>query len=139
MDSMEIRPSEYNLPDSFSFENWAVYKKALAFCGKAYGIRTHESKIGLASLFDQIRRAATSIPLNISEGYSRVSKRDKQSFLRVALGSTYECAAVLDVMKEIHIIEGQSHVNLKKDLIEIASMIGALIKYIEKNDGRFRK
>jgi four helix bundle protein len=139
MDSMGTRASEYNLPDSFSFENWPVYKKALAFCGRVYGLRTLESKIGLASLFDQIRRASTSIPLNIAEGYSRASKRDKQSFLRIALGSTYECAAVLDVLKEIHIIEEPFHVNLKKDLIEIASMIGALIKHIEKNDGRFRR
>jgi four helix bundle protein len=48
------------------------------------------------SLADQLQRAATSIPLNVAEGRAR-SGRDRTQHYRIALGSTAEVGAALDV------------------------------------------
>jgi four helix bundle protein len=48
------------------------------------------------SLADQLRRAAQSVPLNISEA-DRRTLRDRRNRFRIALGSAAEVAACLDV------------------------------------------
>ncbi|MFK8002486.1 MAG: four helix bundle protein, partial [Polyangiales bacterium] len=50
------------------------------------------------SLRDQLRRAGSSIPLNLAEGYGQAGGHEKQRFL-TALGSTREVAAILEVAK----------------------------------------
>ena len=54
-------------------------------------LRTHDR-----NLADQARRAATSVPLNVAEGRRRVGG-DRLQLFRVALGSTAEIGAALDV------------------------------------------
>jgi four helix bundle protein len=49
-----------------------------------------------ASLADQLRRAAQSVPLNVAEGRRRTG-RDRANRYRIALGSAAEVAACLDV------------------------------------------
>jgi len=49
-----------------------------------------------ASLADQLRRAAQSVPLNIAEA-NRRTLRDRRNRFRIALGSAAEVAACLDV------------------------------------------
>ena len=49
-----------------------------------------------AALADQLRRAATSAPLNLAEGRRRVG-RDRLHLWRVAAGSVAEVRAALDV------------------------------------------
>ncbi len=51
-----------------------------------------EEKFGLTS---QIRRACTSIPVNIAEGSARRSERELQQFLYIALGSASELDTLL--------------------------------------------
>lgn len=50
------------------------------------------------SLTNQLTRAATSVPLNLSEGRSRVGK-DRKHLFRVAEGSVAEVRACLDTAK----------------------------------------
>ena len=50
------------------------------------------------SLRDQLRRAASSIPLNLAEGYGLEGGHEKQRFL-TALGSAREVAAILEVAR----------------------------------------
>ncbi|MFO0581595.1 MAG: four helix bundle protein [Anaeromyxobacter sp.] len=52
------------------------------------------------SLADQLRRAVTSVPLNVAEGNRRVG-RDRPHHFRVALGSAAEVAACLDVAEAL--------------------------------------
>ena len=49
-----------------------------------------------ASLADQLRRAAQSVPLNVAEARRRVG-RDRANRYRIALGSAAEVTACLDV------------------------------------------
>lgn len=116
----------------FEFQKWTVYQKALEFVGLAYEICNHLPKDSATGLRDQLKRAAQSIPLNIAEGSSRYSTKDKTNFLRVARGSVYECVAILDLLPHLKI----SHLDLTshyKLLETIGRMISGLIGWLEKN------
>ena len=57
-------------------------------------------------LGSQLRRAATSIPANIAEGYGRkASAAEFRHFVRNALGSCNEVAVYLEMMKDLGYVE----------------------------------
>ena len=47
-------------------------------------------------LKDQFLRAASSIALNLSEGSTRKSQKDRRRFYEIAQGSMRECEAIID-------------------------------------------
>jgi four helix bundle protein len=58
-----------------------------------------------ASLADQLRRAAQSVPLNVAEA-NRRTNRDRRNRFRIALGSAAEVAACLDVAVALGYVDG---------------------------------
>jgi len=51
-------------------------------------------------LKDQLFRAATSIPLNLSEGNARYTSRDKKRFYQTAYSSLQECKTIFRLIPE---------------------------------------
>ena len=49
-------------------------------------------------LIDQLRRASSSIALNLSEGSERVSNRDRRNFYQRAMGSARECETLVNLL-----------------------------------------
>ena len=49
------------------------------------------------TLKEQLSRAASSIALNLAEGYGRFSPADQKHFFRIAMGSLRECQAIFDL------------------------------------------
>ena len=71
------------------YEDLKVYQRAVDLVVEVYrfsGSLPGEEKFGL---INQIRRAATSIPLNIAEGSSSSSSKVFNRYLETALGSGY--------------------------------------------------
>ena len=77
-------------------ERLDVYRVALAFAGWERRLRVPR---GNSDLADQLRRAATSIVLNVAEGAGEFSQADKRRFYRMARRSAAECAAALDILE----------------------------------------
>ena len=48
-------------------------------------------------LRDQLRRASSSIVLNLAEGSGRSGKKDQRRFYSIAFGSLRECQAIIDL------------------------------------------
>ncbi len=116
----------------FEFQKWTVYRNSVRFARLAHKLCGDLPKDSSASIRDQLRRASQSIPLNIAEGSSRYSTKDKTNFLRVARGSVYECVAILDLIEELKLIEHNLTEHFK--LLEtIGRMISGLIGWLEKN------
>jgi len=72
------------------YKDLIVWKRAMELAVVAYRIARMLPQFEVFALGDQIRRAATSIPSNIAEGYGRTTPKDYARFLAVARGSVYE-------------------------------------------------
>jgi four helix bundle protein len=81
---------------------------------------------GSGDLADQLKRAATSIPLNISEGSGRTRRGDRARFHAIARGSAMECAAILDVLRITNRVGDQAHDRGKRMLGRIVAMLSKM-------------
>ncbi len=115
----------------FSFQKWPVYRESIAIAKEANSLCAHFSKAGNRSLSDQLRRASQSIALNIAEGTSRASKKDKINFLRVAQGSLFECAAVSDLGAQIGLLKEADREAFQKKLVNVGRMLSAIVRHFE--------
>lgn len=113
----------------FDFQKLVVYQKAKAFQSNSRKlIRDH--RFGRV-VNDQFERAALSIPLNIAEGTSRFSKKDRKNFYTIARGSGFECASILDILSDEEEITTENAQQLLADLEEISKMLFSMIKKLE--------
>jgi four helix bundle protein len=81
---------------------------------------------------DQLRRASFSIMLNIAEGSSRFSNKDRKNFMVIAGGSAFESAAILEYLFEISEISKDDFNKFINDLEEISKMLFSLIQHLDK-------
>src|SRR5205823_894416 len=87
----------------FDHERLEVYGMALEFLVLADEVA--EILIpGRGPLADQLRRAATSIILNIAEGAGEFSRKEKARFYRMALRSATESAAILGACRVLKVV-----------------------------------
>jgi len=82
----------------------------------------------LASLRNQIYRAATSIPANIAEGRRQESEKDFARFLRYALNSSSELEYHLILAHDTKVISEDDYVSLVTQTITVRKMLYALLK-----------
>ena len=83
---------------------------------------------GLATLRDQLLRAADSIVLNIAEGASRQSPADKRRFYAIARGSVGEVGAALDLLLIRHRISAARHSEIHTQIVCVARLLGGLCR-----------
>ena len=66
-------------------------------------VRFHRECVSLKLpyyLKNQLLRASSSIALNLAEGSTRGTEKEKLRFYRIAFGSLRECQAALDLVQE---------------------------------------
>ena len=80
----------------FSHDRLVVYQHAIEFVAWSHKLINGVDAVG--SVRTQLERAATRIPLNLAEGNVKSSPRVRRRYSEIALGSTVECAAILDVL-----------------------------------------
>ena len=79
----------------------------------------------------QMRRASTSIPLNIAEGYAKRSSQEEfKRFLLMAAGSANEMNVLLEYSKDLGYISLERYEKAIKEYDEIGKMLSNLIKKI---------
>lgn len=112
----------------FSHEKLRVYQAAIEFISWLQKIVDKIPKS--SSVYGQLDRASTSIPLNIAEGNGKRTQLDRCKFFYISRGSAFECAAALDVLVAKTILAQEEIVEGKEILLKIVSM---LVKLIESN------
>ena len=91
-----------------------------------------EEKYGIVS---QMRRASTSIPLNIAEGYAKKSSQEEfKRFLLMAIGSANEMSVLLEYSKDLGYISLERYEKAIKEYDEIGRMLSSLIKKIAEGN-----
>jgi four helix bundle protein len=118
----------------FEFENLDIYQKAIKFNDKIYRITKSYPKFEIYGLTSQIRRSASSIALNIAEGYGRYHKNLKKQFYYIARASIYECVPVLTISLNQNYIKKSEFDELYKDCLDLSRMISGLINSIDKRE-----
>lgn len=93
----------------YSFEKLEIWTLGLRIAQEMYRITREFPKDELWGLTSQMRRAATSIPMNIAEGSSRRSKKDFSLFLRRAVGSLLELVTAMEIAEEQQYLTQKDH------------------------------
>ncbi|MFA6155069.1 four helix bundle protein [Mesorhizobium sp.] len=82
-----------------------------------------EERYGLTA---QLRRAATSVPANIAEGYGRESRASYQQFLRIAQGSLKEMETHLMIARRVGITSQE----VAEGLMSRSESVGTLLRLL---------
>ena len=109
----------------FDFEKLNVYLKA----EKVY-IVLNKNVFNLKfdiNLKNQLKRASSSILLNISEGSWKIYKKEKNYFYTVSRWSTFECVSILRILRIEWIINDEIYLEIYWLLEEVWKMLYWLI------------
>ena len=113
-----------------SFRDLKVYQRSYKAAIDMYKIvRMRFPKDEIFGLSSQIKRASTSIPLNIAEGYGkRESVSEMKRFLLMAIGSCDEMRVLIDMSKDLGYIDNELHRKYELEYDEIGKMLTVLRK-----------
>jgi four helix bundle protein len=115
----------------FEFEKLIVYQKAKLFDQNVLSFVYTNSSIDKI-ITNQLKRATLSISLNIAEGTGRNSKADRRNFYVIARGSTFECVAIFDILKDRKNINTDVYSDFYKKAEELSMMLFAMIKKLSQ-------
>jgi four helix bundle protein len=110
-----------------SFQKLDVYRCAIEFLALAAEVCAEVPR-GNAALLDQLRRAASSIPLNIAEAAGRTGPADAARGYAIARGSAMECAAVLDALLILKVVDAKTHQRGCELLERVVAMLTRLCR-----------
>jgi len=83
---------------------------------------------GFSSLAEQLRRAALSVPLNIAEAAGRTTAVDAARHYAIARGSAMECAAIVDSLHVLSIVDDTQRTKILELIGRIVSMLTRLCR-----------
>jgi len=109
-----------------NFRNLKVYQRAIDI----YKLTKTFPKDKLFGLTNQIRRAATSISLNIAEGSGNKSNKEFKRFLEMSLRSNYEVMTCLEIALRLDYCKKEDFKRLITEADEIAAMIVGFSKQL---------
>lgn len=120
------------------YESLSVYQKAFLMNQNVYRFLKSPNDLP-AHVRNQLGRAAFSVMLNISEGTSRNSSRDRRNFFVISRGSAFESASMIKFLA----IEKDMPQEFAKMLCdgyeEISKMLYAMIRNIDTNSRNSRQ
>jgi four helix bundle protein len=99
------------------FEDLPVWKAAIEFAIRIYGLTEGPAFKGRFSFRDQIERAAVSISDNIAEGFERGTTQELLTFLYIARASAGEARSMLCLVERLPAIS-----SLKSEISNLKSM-----------------
>ncbi len=115
---------------SQSFRDVLVWQKAHTYTLAVYRLTECFPKHELFALTSQLRRAASSIPSNFTEGFRKTTIPDKLRFYNIAQGSADECLYHLILSHDLGYADTTA---LQADLEEVSRLLQGYINGIRRN------
>jgi len=106
-----------------SYRDLRVWQEGMALAEACYLLTKRLSKEELFGLTSQIRRAASSVPANIAEGFGRDSTGEYVQFLRVSQGSLKELETHVMLSGRVGLIAESE----TKDVLEGCDRLGKML------------
>ena len=88
-----------------SYKELLIWQKGIVLVVRVYKLVKSFPQEELYALTSQIKRAAVSIPSNISEGYGRRTDKSFSYFIDISRGSLNELETQLIIAKELEFVK----------------------------------
>lgn len=105
-----------------------VYQKSRELTVFIYKLTKKFPYHEIQGLTSQIRRAAVSVCLNISEGSARSTDKQFYNFINIAIGSITETKVCLEISLDLGYISKEDHDSAFNQSEEISKMLFSLRK-----------
>src|SRR5699024_8337922 len=112
----------------FKFEKLDIWKQSLDYADAAYDIAELLPKKERYNLSDQLRRAATSVSLNIAEGSTGQTDKEQNRFLDISLRSLIETVACIHLIGKRNYCDTEDEKKQLKSLYKEANHLAARIQ-----------
>ena len=118
------------------FRNIQAWQKAHELTLSVYKVTKSFPKEEMYGLTSQIRRAASSIPMNIAEGCGRDSQAELARFLDIASGSASELDYQLQLVTDLGLVDQKTYEELYETLDHIRKMLTSLTKSVRATNNK---
>ena len=106
-----------------SHKKLEVWKFSIELVKEIYLLTQSFPQNEIYGLTSQIRRAAISIPSNISEGSSKSTDRHFKKYLESSLGSAFEWETQLIIASKLEYINHEKFIELENSIQKLQNMI----------------
>jgi four helix bundle protein len=106
---------------------WKVCRELRTRLSNLAGTFPKEKKYRLA---DQPIRASRSVTANLAEGYGRFHYAENAQYARQARGSLYEVLDHLTVCKAEKIVDNETFVRVRDDIVRAITIVNGFIRYL---------
>ena len=113
-----------------------AFKKSYAFGLAVLDSTEHWPKREMFGLSSQVRRASTSISINIAEGFAKRGGKELRRYLDIALGSLAESEVLLRFARDRKFISTDKWKDLEASRQEAGRLVWGLYKAIVSGRGR---
>ena len=118
-----------------SYKELDVWQVAMSLAVTCYRVTRGFPRDELYGLTTQIRRAATSIPANIAEGYGRETTKSYIQFLRIAQGSLKELETHLTLAERVDVLVPVDAATLLGECERVSKMLRNFIRALQAKIG----
>ena len=115
-----------------SYRDLEVWKRSIDLSIDIYRLTQSFPADERFGLISQIRRATTSIPANIAEGWGRRTTKDYVHFLIIARGSLAEVETHLILSYRLDFIDEPTQNQYLDETGEIGKMLNGLIRSLQR-------
>jgi four helix bundle protein len=109
------------------YERLDAYQCALRFAELSFQV-LKQMPPGHADICDQLKRATTSIPLNIAEGAGKPASRERARYYAIARGSAMECGAIIDLLRIQALATPTAVAEAKALLVRLVAMLSKMCR-----------
>jgi len=104
---------------AFKFEKLEVWQESLEYLEVIYGIASQLPSSEIYNLQSQLKRAATSINLNIAEGSTGQTDSEQARFIGIAIRSVYETITCLHIIHRLKYLPDRTQLREAYRLAEL--------------------
>jgi four helix bundle protein len=110
-----------------------VWRGGIKLVEEIYQLTKHFPKEEIYGMISQIRRAAVSVPANISEGAARNQTKDFIRFLRISQGSLSEVETLLYISVLLGYLQQDQIIKPEERIKKLTNQLIGLINALTRN------
>lgn len=120
------------MKNSFNHRNLEIWQLGMDLVEEVYRLTVEFPEDERFGLIAQVRRAAVSVPTNISEGWGRNSQANLANFVRIARGSLCELDTLAELARRLGFISPESWEKLNDEMETLGRKSYAFLNRVEE-------